>query len=80
MAGPDFMYVSLPYATSFPAVVTFTFDKTVDYIGLIISIVALTLLAGYAMVGPRAFGPGKALARPFRKLGKKAEKKWIEGD
>jgi len=80
MAGPDFMYVPLTHATRFPAVVTFTFDSTVDYIGLVISMVALIVLMAYAVVGPRAFSIGNVLVRPFKKLQKKAEEKWVQGD
>jgi hypothetical protein len=79
-AGPDFMYVALPTGLTYPATVTFVFDTTVDFIGLLISVVALLFLLGYAVIGTRAFAPGRAVARPFRKLEKKAEEKWAEGD
>jgi hypothetical protein len=78
MAGPDFMYVALPSGMSFPATVTFTFDKTVDYIGLAISIVTLTWLVAYALFGPRTARFGKFLAEPRRRLGEKIQKRWCK--
>jgi hypothetical protein len=76
MVGPDFMYVTLPKGVSFPATVTFTFDKTIGYAGLAISLAAIVCLTAYAVFGARALGLD-VLARRWRRMQERLRENWL---